>query len=86
MAEKKEKEIGKVVHWYDKISVAVVNLAGTLKVGDRVKVSRGGTEFEETISSLQLDHKPVESAKKGQEVAMKLSQPAKDGAMLSLAE
>jgi len=34
----KEKEIGKVVHWYGKINVGVVKLASGLKVGDTIKV------------------------------------------------
>ena len=80
------KELGKVVHWYDKIGVAVVKLAGALKVGDKIKVSRGGTEFEETVSSMQLEHQPVDGGKKGQEVAIKLSQAAKDGAVVSKVE
>ncbi|HEY4508028.1 MAG TPA: hypothetical protein VJJ55_00015 [Candidatus Paceibacterota bacterium] len=79
MAEQ-EKEIGTVVHWYDKIGVAVIKLAGPLKVGERIKVRRGDTEFEETVASLQLDYKPVEAGKKGQEVAVKLASQAKDGA------
>lgn len=82
MAEKKEKEIGKVVHWYGKINVAVVKLAEGLKVGDAVKVRHGETEFEDAVSSMQLDHKPVESGKKGQEVAIQFSQEAKDGALI----
>ena len=80
------KELGKVVHWYDKIGVAVVKLAGALKVGDKIKVKRGETEFEDTVSSMQLEHQPVEAGKKGQEVAVKLSQPAKDGALICEAE
>ena len=80
------KELGKVVHWYDKIGVAVVKLAGALKVGDKIKVKRGETEFEDTVSSMQLEHQPVEAGKKGQEVAVKLSQPAKDGALICKAE
>lgn len=80
------KELGKVVHWYDKIGVAVIKLAGALKVGDKIKVKRGETEFEEAVSSMQLDHQPVAAGKKGQEVAVKLSQAAKDGAVISTAE
>lgn len=79
MAEK-EKEIGKVVHWYDKIGVAVIKLAGPLKVGERIKVRRGDTEFEETVVSMQLKYKPVEAGKKGEEIAVKLESQAKDGA------
>ncbi len=77
------KEIGKVTHWYDKISVAVIKLSAPLKVGDTVQVKRGETEFEETINSLQIDHKDVKSAKKGDEVAKKLSEKAKEGSVIS---
>ena len=82
MATKKEKEIGKVVHWYGKINVAVVKLAAPLKVGDAVKVRHGEHEFEETVHSMQLDHAPVEAGKKGQEIAIQLSQEAKDGSVI----
>jgi len=79
---KKEKEVGEVVHWYDKIGVAVLKLKSALKIGDRIKVRRGDSEFEEAVSSMQLDHKPIEAGKKGQEIAVKLSQTAKEGATI----
>lgn len=75
-----KKPIGKVVHWYDKLGVAVLNLKSALKVGDTIKVKRGDEEFEETIESMQVNHKSVSSVKKGDEVAIKLSQRAKEGA------
>ena len=77
-----EKEIGKVTHWYDKAGVAVLDLSSPLKVGDSVKVKKGEEEFEETVSSMQVDHKDVSSAKKGDEVAVKFSQKAKEGALI----
>jgi hypothetical protein len=76
----KEKSIGKVVHWYDKLSVAVVKLDKALKVGSQVKVKRGDDEFTDTIISMQLNHEPVKSGKKGEEVAIKISRPIKEGA------
>ena len=85
MEKKAEKEIGKVSHWYDKLGVAVISLKSSLKVGDRVKVKKGDEEFEETVSSMQLDHEAVSSGKKGHEVAVKLSKKAKEGASVYLA-
>jgi len=78
------QEVGKVTHWYDKIGVAVVKLAGTIKVGDKIKVERSGEEFEDTVTSMQIEHQDVSAAKKGDEVAIKLSQKAKEGAVISL--
>ena len=86
MEKVKEKEIGKVTHWYDKIGVAVVKLSAVLKVGDKIKLKRGEEEFEDSVSSMQLDHVPVQSGKKGQEVAIKLSQPTKEGAVVCKSE
>ena len=77
-----EKEIGKVTHWYDKLGVAVLDLKGSLKAGDIVKVRKGTEEFEDTIVSMQVDHKNVSSAKKGDEVAVKFSQKTKEGAVI----
>ena len=82
----KNNSIGKVVHWYDKIGVAVIELSGGLKVGDTIKVAHGDKEFTEAISSMQLDHAPVKSGKKGQQIAIKLSEQAGEGSIVSLAE
>jgi len=81
-----QKEIGKVNHWYDKAQVAVVKLSGSIKVGDKIKVKKGDTEFEETVSSMQVDHKAVEAGKKGDEVAIQLSGKTKEGAVIYSAE
>ena len=81
-----QKEIGKVNHWYDKAQVAVVKLSGSIKVGDKIKVQKGDSEFEETVSSMQVDHKAVSSGKKGDEVAIQLSQKTKEGAVIYSAE
>ena len=78
----KEKEIGKVTHWYDKISVAVIKLSSALSVGDTVKIRHGEDEFEATIDSMQIDHENVEKGKKGDEIAVKLPQKAKEGSVL----
>ena len=77
-----QKEIGKVNHWYDKAQVAVINLSGSIKVGDKIKVKKGDSEFEETVSSMQVDHQAVSSGKKGDEVAIQLSQKTKEGAVI----
>jgi len=81
-----QKEIGKVNHWYDKAQVAVVKLSGNIKVGDKIKVKKGDSEFEEIVSSMQVDHKAVNSGKKGDEVAIQLSEKTKEGAVIYLAE
>jgi hypothetical protein len=37
------------------------------------------SDFEQTVESMQLEHKNVDSAAKNEEVAIKFDQPAKEG-------
>ncbi len=82
MAKEKNNAAGEVTHWYDHIGVAVVKLSKGLSVGDKIKVKHGDSEVEDTVISMQLDHKDLESAKKGQEVAIKISNKAKVGSII----
>ena len=71
--------LGKVTHYYDKISVAVIKLTKPVKAGDSVKFVHGDKEFEQTIESMQLEHEQIKAGKKGQEVAIKVNQEVKAG-------
>lgn len=77
--------VGSVVHFYDKISVAVVKLEKGLKVGDSVKLVHGEDSFEQTIESMQLEHEQIEQGKRGQEVAIKVEKEVKTGTLVYFA-
>lgn len=79
------KKVGTVTHYYGKIGVAIVDLSGTLKVGDRIKFE-SGTEAEQTVDSMQIEHEQVEEAKKGDMVGLKVPQKVHEGATVYLAE
>ncbi|PIU03572.1 hypothetical protein COT44_02595 [Candidatus Shapirobacteria bacterium CG08_land_8_20_14_0_20_39_18] len=72
-------KIGKITHYYDKIGVAVLELSATLKDGETIRISGHGNEFTQTVSSMQVEHKQIESAKKGDAVGMKVDQAVKEG-------
>jgi putative protease len=76
--------VGKVIHYYDKIGVAVVKLGKGLKTGDKVKFVHGEKEFEQVIESMQLEHAQVNTGKKGQEIAIKVNQETKSGTEVHL--
>lgn len=80
---KKLKRIGEVIHFYKKISVCVIKLNDNLAVGDTVQFQRGGENlFEQKVDSMQIEHENIESASKGQEVAIKTKKEAKTGAVV----
>jgi len=74
-----DKELGKVIHYFDKAMVAVIRLSGKLKAGDTVKFVHGDQEFTQTIDSMEVEHKKIDSGKDGDEVAVKVEQRAKEG-------
>ncbi len=75
-----DKPIGKVVHFYDKLGVAIVDLSlGGIKVGQEIKFKRGEDEFTQKVESLQVDHESVDSVKKGDSFGLKVDQPTKPG-------
>ena len=75
-----EFKVGKVTHYYDKIGVAVVELTAEIVVGDKIKFVWDGEEVLQSVESMQMEHKQVDVAKKGETVGLKVDQPVKPGA------
>jgi putative protease len=73
------KLIGEIIHYFGKIGVAVVKLEDTLRVGDTIKITDGGTEFTQTIESMQIEHQQVQEAKTGESIGLKLNQKVREG-------
>ena len=66
--------IGEVIHFYDKIGVAVLALTEGIRTGDTVHILGHSTDFQQEVMSLQIEHQPVSEAGPGQEVALKVKQ------------
>jgi translation elongation factor EF-Tu-like GTPase len=82
--ENKEKDIpiGKVVHYYGKIGVAVILLEESLKAGERVRFAGNKEEFEQNVESMEIDRQKISEAHKGDEIAMKAEKKVKEGTPL----
>ena len=68
-----EKEIGQVIHFFGKAMVAVIKLSDNLRVGDQVKLSYRDASFEQAVDSMEVNHQKIESARSGDEVALKVA-------------
>jgi len=75
----KEKLIGKITHYFDKINVAIIELSGVLKIGDRVHIKGSSTDFEQDISSIQIEHENMKKAKKGDAIGLKVDEKVREG-------
>jgi translation elongation factor EF-1alpha len=82
MSERSLKEAGKVSHYFTNIGVAVIELTGTLSVGDKILFQGSTTNFEQTVSSMQIEHKNIVKAQAGQSIGLKVGQRVREGDMV----
>lgn len=69
------EEIGLIVAFYSVPSAAIIEIKReSLKVGDTIWIRGHTTDLKETITSMEIDHKPISEAKKGAQVGVKVSQ------------
>ena len=74
-------KVGTVVHFFDRIGVAAVELTADVAVGDHVRfVRRGQVLFEQQIASMQIEHDPVAAAQSGQSIGLKTDEKVREGA------
>jgi hypothetical protein len=76
---KAEKPVGVVTHFYNHLKVAIVKFKVPVKVGARLKFKGATTDFEETVKSMQYDHKPIATAPKGKQVGIKIGKRVREG-------
>ena len=76
----KEEKIGFVSNYFSKISVAAIEITdGTLSVGDTIHFLGHTTEYESIVHSMQIEHKSVTEAKKGDSIGVKVSEKVREG-------
>lgn len=74
------KLIGKITHYFGNIGVAVIELSGGLKVGDKIRIVGGiDTDFEQVIESMEIEHEKIKVAKKGDSIGLKVDQKVREG-------
>ncbi len=84
---KKEKLIGIVSHYFDKINVAAIKLTAPLKVGDKILFrDHNGNLFEQKITSMQINRQGISSARKGDEIGIKVNGRVHEGNKVYLVE
>jgi putative protease len=75
-------EVGRVTHFFSKISVAVIELTAPLAVGDNIVFKGPTTDFEQTVESMQIEHKNVPRATAGQSIGLKVAERVRETDMV----
>jgi translation elongation factor EF-1alpha len=74
-----ELKVGEVTHYYNRISVAVLELVGNLEIGDRIVILGKTTELTQVVTSMEIEHRKVQSVSPGMDVALKVAEPVRRG-------
>jgi putative protease len=73
------ERVGEVTHFFNKISVAVLDLSKGLSVGDTVHFLGSNTDFKQTVDSMQIEHEDIDRADAGDDVAVKVTRRVRPG-------
>jgi putative protease len=78
LSEENIVEVGRITHFFSKISVAVVELIEPLKTGEMIMIKGPSTDFEQVVESMQIEHENIETAAAGQSIGLKMKERVKE--------
>lgn len=73
------RELGHVEDYFAHVEVIALFLKEPLAVGDVIHVRGHTTDLTQAVESMQIDHKPIQAAKKGAEVGIKVNDKCRKG-------
>ena len=72
--------IGPITHYYGKIGVAIVKIKnGSLQTGDSIRVYGKHVDYDQKVVQMQIEHKDVPVAQKGEVVGLKVNKKVHAG-------
>jgi putative protease len=71
--------LGKVTHYYNLSSVAMIEIeAGNLQVGDMIHFKGDATDFEQRVESMEMEHQNILTAEAGQTIGVKVREVVRE--------
>jgi len=75
--------IGKVIHYYSNLQVAVIKLEDELSIGDKIEIEGFTTKSSTIVDSIQIENQYVKYAFQGQEVGIKVLEKVRRNDLIS---
>ena len=72
------REVGRVLHFFGRINVAVIELKDTISIGDQILIKGPTTDIEQTVDSMEIEHAKVNQANAGQSIGMKVKRRVRE--------
>ncbi len=80
------RAIGKVIHYWTRLGVAGVELTDSLRVDDWVHFLGSTTDFQQRVTSMQLNRQYINEAHAGQQVGILVADRVRAGDTVFLLE
>ena len=78
-----EEEIGRIIHYFSKINVGILEITkGELHTGDTIHIKGHTSDFYQKVQSMQMEHNPVDSAKAGESIGLKVESAVREKDMV----
>jgi putative protease len=73
------RAIGRVIHYWSGLSVAGVELSDSLRMDDSVHFRGATTDFQQRVTSMQLNHRFINEAHAGQQIGILVADKVREG-------
>lgn len=74
-----EKRVGVVTHYYGQIGVGIIKIEDEgIKIGDTLHFKGHTSDFQQTVESMQIEHRDVQEGKVGDQVGIKVNQHVRE--------
>ena len=74
------EKVGEVTHYFPHVNAAVVKVkTAKLKTGDSLRFKGHTTDFPMKLESMQIDHKSISEARKGDEIGVQVPSRVREG-------
>ncbi len=74
-----EQRVGVVHDYFAKIGVAGIEVEETIRLRDTIHIKGHTTDLEQVVDSMQIEGQPVEEAKVGDKIGIKVRDRCRDG-------
>ena len=74
-----EELVGTVTHYFARPQGGVVKVNVAIRFGDTLRFLGHGADFQQQVTSMEIEHAPVEMAAAGTEAAIKVDQRVRQG-------
>ena len=71
--------VGEITHYFTNIGVAVIKVSSNLKIGDKLSFEGANTNFQQPLTSMEIDREKIQEAKPGDDIGLKTIERVRPG-------